>query len=504
MRKGFIRKKYLLRIFSLIIFLTLIFSIDAAITIVAPANNTNFTGAFGPLRTFNVSYINGTDFTDATNATFYYNLSGIWTKIGSTLICKGAPSGSPASCNASLNISGLTNGRYSINATLSNTTTGSSNTNASGASVITINITFDSTPPNVSFAFQNNTINNGNYSGIIILNVSANDPLMGIGSVYFNITNSTNKQVNFTKASGSGSYYNLTLNTSKFPDGKYNITVYANDSLLNNLNNSEIIQVTFDNTPPIIFPSNISLPSGDYYNYSGTILLNTTVIDSTSGVSSVLFNITNTSGIQVAAYDASQTSTNYWTSSFSTSTLGDGIYNITIQTTDYSGNKNFSAQRLNILFDNTPPVISFSCSPIRVYIGYPVTCSCTGADALSGIATTTFNSNPTINEVGAFTETCTVVDVLGNSGNSIFSYNVDLLTGSALPSSTAATLTNNSNTNITTNTTNPETTNTGQENSLFGISYLIWGILIIVIIAIVAFFILGKKRIKKLFSGKKK
>jgi PGF-pre-PGF domain-containing protein len=55
--------------------------------------------------------------------------------------------------------------------------------------------------------------------------------------------------MNFTQASGSGGYYNLTFLSSAFTDGMYNVTVYANDSL-GNLNNSQKIQFTIDNTIP--------------------------------------------------------------------------------------------------------------------------------------------------------------------------------------------------------------------------------------------------------------
>ena len=142
------------------------------------------------------------------------------------------------------------------------------------------NITIDNTAPNVS-AFYN-TINNGNYSGTIILNVSVSDATMGVDSVYFNITNSSGQQ-NWSRASsGSGGYYNLTFVTSSLGDGKYNITVYANDTQLNNLNNSERIEITIDNTAPTaVFscsPSSVTVGQ--------TITCTCTPSDATSGVNS--------------------------------------------------------------------------------------------------------------------------------------------------------------------------------------------------------------------------
>ncbi|MCK9596818.1 PQQ-binding-like beta-propeller repeat protein [Candidatus Pacearchaeota archaeon] len=141
--------------------------------------------------------------------------------------------------------------------------------------------------PIVSFSGIINTINNGNYSGTIILNVSASDEGV-LNFVFFNITNSSGVQVGFNKSSNvTGNYHNFTLNTASFNDGKYNITVYANDSV-NNLNNSEYIQIVIDNTAP----------SATFVCSPGTIPLGQTTectcspTDSTSGVDSSLTEYT--------------------------------------------------------------------------------------------------------------------------------------------------------------------------------------------------------------------
>jgi hypothetical protein len=117
-------------------------------------------------------------------------------------------------------------------------------------SLMVYNVTIDNTPPAVSTFY--NTIDGGSYKDSIVVNVSVTDAAIGIDSVYFNITNSAGTQVNFTKASNEGGYYNITVNTSVFTEGIYNITVFANDTLWNHLNSSETISVTFDNTNPAI------------------------------------------------------------------------------------------------------------------------------------------------------------------------------------------------------------------------------------------------------------
>lgn len=269
MKKGFSR--YFVLILFLILFIEVTNFANAAITVVAPASNTNHTGT----AVFNVSYVNATDITDAVNASFYYNISGSWTLIGSTLVCKNNNITFISSCNATLDISTLIDGRYSINATISNTTDF-----GSGASTITQNVLFDSTPPTVS------TAGNFNNSGTFNLNISVSDGGIGIDSVYFNVTypNGTVVAGNYTKASTSGGgYYNVTIIGAGFTEGRYNVSVYANDTL-NNLNNSEQIQMIIDRTAPTAAFSCSPSP----ITASGTVTCTCTPSDALSSINSAL------------------------------------------------------------------------------------------------------------------------------------------------------------------------------------------------------------------------
>ena len=302
--------KNILGVVGIFLMLIVLSNVSAAITIVAPATNSTNTGT----AVFNVSYVNGTDFNTAVNATFYYNLSGSWTSIAVGICENGATA---SSCNITFDISGLIDGVYSINATLVNNT---ANSTLFGASVLTTNVTFDSTPPNVSGYLT--SVNRGNYSGIIILNASVSDTTIGMGVVYLNITNTSGSQKNFTLASTSGSnYYNLTLNTSTFSDGVYNITAHANDTL-NNLNNTEMVSITID---------------------------------------------------------------------------------------------------------NTVPTATMSCTATSLTAGDSLTCSCSGSDATSGVASTTYTANPSTSDTGTYTQTCTVTDYSGNSATDSATYTISIV-----------------------------------------------------------------------------
>ena len=406
-------------IFSFLIFISIGF-VSGVIEVRAPLNYTNFTSS----ATFNVSYTNGTDIVDASNATFYYNLSGTWTVIGN-VTCSGNGA-SMSSCSSTLSTALLTDGIYSIKAILSN---GTNVTNISDSSTVTNNIIFDNTPPAVTTFY--NTLDNGNYSStnLFILNVSVSDATIGMlnGSVYFNITNVTGTQINFTLATTfRGEYYNATINSTTFPaDGRYNVTVWANDTLLN-LNNTEGISFVLDNVIPNHTKINNPVSRG---NYSGILVLNVTAKDANTSISSVFLNITNSSGQQENFTVASSFGSDYYILNLTTSVFTDGLYNITAYVNDTAGNLNNTGEVVEVTFDNTAPTGSMSCTPTNVQVGDTVTCSCGSSDSGgSGVnlVDISFTANPPTVNTGTFTESCSFSDLAGNTGSVSTSYTVEM------------------------------------------------------------------------------
>ena len=208
-------------------------------------SNANYTTLSSVL--FNVSFLNATDITDPSNATFYINLSGAWIRVGSTSVSNGCQVGaSTSSCAVSITNSTITEGVYSINATIYNSTNTISVIHLSNLSSL---IYIDPTAPTVIIS---SPLTGGNYSQNVLLNVSVSDLTVGVGSVFFNITNSSGQQNSTVFASVVGSSYTATINASHFLEGFVNITVYANDTL-GNLNKSvKVHQLIFDNTLPSI------------------------------------------------------------------------------------------------------------------------------------------------------------------------------------------------------------------------------------------------------------
>lgn len=373
-----------------------------------------------------------------------------------------ANAGAPGFYNLTLNTTYFTDGYYNITI-WANDSAGNIN------KTTVINVTFDNTPP-TNPTYISSFVNYGNYSaGLINLTVSATDALSGISTVYFNVTypNGTWINGNFSRAMLIGSYYNLTFNAAGFVDGNYNITIWTNDSA-GNTNKLVNYLVTLDKTKPLSNSSNISMPFGDNYNYTGTIKFNVSTTDASSGIASVVFNITNYTGnVQAATVTASPGAGNTWIASFSTTSLPDGIYNVTAQVTDGAGNQNFSAKRTNIIFDATSPTITFTCSPSGVYTGNSISCTCSAVDNLIGMNPTniSYTASPDTSSMGDYSTSCTASDFLNNTGTSLFTYHVSSsVSGSGTSNSFAvAPITNNSipeikvETSQTTKTITPET-----------------------------------------------
>ncbi|MFH1787249.1 MAG: hypothetical protein ABH811_00430 [archaeon] len=160
------------------------------------------------------------------------------------LFNKGVRSGSTYSYY--LNIQNLTNGNYTVTPYVNDTV---NNTNSSSSIVVQID---NSSVPYIGEFV--NTVDYGNYTtGIITLNVSVADA--AVSSVYFNVSHFHNgTQMNWTKGgvSSTGSrYYNMSLDITNYPDGLYNVTIYANDTTAS-ANNSESIRFRVDQTGPSV------------------------------------------------------------------------------------------------------------------------------------------------------------------------------------------------------------------------------------------------------------
>lgn len=403
----------------------------------APASGSNHTTT----ALFNVSFINGTDITIAgtivpanINATFYYNLSGTWTRIGNSSECS-----IDACWTDAMDTSALTDGSYTINATLENgtaTVSVSFSGNATVSANTSTSVIFDNTPPIVTSA--NFSIGHrSNYSGNnLLLNASIVDKTLGVFTIFFNITNSSGTQnaSHYGVQEGATSAYSFYINTTNYPAGTYNITVWANDSL-NNLNSTVFSTVIFDNVVPRVSPANISLPlTGG--NYSTTMALNVSVLDLSSGVGAVFINFTNGTGSSNATYTLTREgTTTFYSASANLLSILDSNYTLIVWTNDTAGNINSTATIANIIVDNTAPTITFSCTPDPVTEGSTITCSCGAVSGVAGVNSTTYTVNPSTSGSGSHSTSCGVIDTAGNTASTTIQYQVNLAGSSSSSSS---------------------------------------------------------------------
>src|SRR3989339_133068 len=167
--------------------------------------------------------------------------------------------------HTALILSAMTDGFYTVHVY--------ANDSLDNVNMSVANLTFvlDRTGPNVTNIFLGNWTNGANISadlasatGNVILNITVevNDtfsarPTTGdrLDFLRFNITNGTG-QINLTVAAPNLTLWNASISinlsdTRYFPDGKYYILVYANDSL-NNFNRTQNLTFTIDRTLPTV------------------------------------------------------------------------------------------------------------------------------------------------------------------------------------------------------------------------------------------------------------
>jgi len=300
----------------------------ANVSAVVPANSTTQTGSF----LINAS-VNDT-LTKVFNTTFKLigsNTESAWlyAELNSGSIDQGY-------WNTTFDSTSISDGSYNITA---NATDFAGNQNIVNISEIIIN----NVPPN-------NTINlpqaNANISGNFLINVSINNSQFNTNLVNLTILNTSSNATSIILMSlGSGTanigYWNATINSANFPDGNYNLSVNATDSE-GNQNISQNRSITIDNTAS----ANISITGlTNTTKSTGNILINASVNDTGTKVFNVTFRLINPTTETTWLYAELTTGTisqGFWTTTFDTTTLTDGAYNITVNATDFAGNQNLA------------------------------------------------------------------------------------------------------------------------------------------------------------------
>ena len=226
-------------------------------------------------------------------------------------------------------------------------------------------------------------------------------------------------------------------------DGIFNlpVTVYDNAS---NVNTSSVIQVTVDNTPPIVIANPTGYPDGfTAVNNGSKITFNASISDTGAGIKNATVNVSqiNSSLGDIQLIDIS----GFWINDSVIVMAPDGTYFLNITSYDNASNYNDSAQ-VEVVVDNTIPIIySANANPSAIESNGTdnTLLNVTAIDAGSGIASVSINlsaigglsAQPMSNNSGVWqftTNTTTVgtfelpVNVTDNAGNSNTSANISL------------------------------------------------------------------------------
>jgi hypothetical protein len=201
-----------------------------------------------------------------------------------------------------------------------------------------------------------------NYSSSFLINVSyinvtdVDTPAFRNTTCYINSSGSWVAFSNSTpyNISINAVFFNVSLIGITNGIGSINCTL-GNSSTFAYINSTNMSTIRIDTISPNV-SATLSPVSGG--NYSQNLLINVTVNDITTSVSSVFFNITNSSGSQVnMTYASKQGTSNYWNATINTTSLSDGIYNLTVYANDSLNNLN-SSIKTQFTVDNNPPVIT--------------------------------------------------------------------------------------------------------------------------------------------------
>ena len=365
-------------------------------------NYSNFTSSitagFGDVLTWaNASIlVNGSGTTGVLSARqFFFNVSANLSTVSNNLIIK------VDTINASL-------GRKQTNLTL---------------------IVNDSAYPRlINFSLPTNT--SGNLpNAYIIFNITAadNGPIDTIIVTLLNSTNGTAQMINGTN------YSILRTNVTKFlanfsglKNGNYILNATVNDTrnLMNftHPNGANTANQILVNISDALKP-NVTIGTGTPVDYSNesSIYVNVSVIETNEANITFYLSAPNGTVWNASTFTDARTRTINWSSSVFT----DGNYTFNVSVEDYGPNYNTTISR-NIRLDRTQPVVSMTCTPIKVTVGNTVTCSCSRSDAMTGVDSYSFTTYPSTVDTGTYTTTCTATDYVGNSRSHSATYTVEL------------------------------------------------------------------------------
>jgi prepilin-type N-terminal cleavage/methylation domain-containing protein len=213
-------------------------------------------------------------------------------------------------------------------------------------------------------------------------------------------------------SSSTASTYPVTW-TGVPANGSYQVLARVFDAAGNSRDSTKQT-VTIDDTAPT---GSITAPTANA-NLRGSVTVTANSSDSTSGVQSAAIQ-RSPALLDTWTTIVTDTSSPY-TTSWNTSGVADGLYDLRVVTTDNAGNV-FTSPLVQVRVDNTAPTVTPSISGTLGSNGWyvsDVTLSWSVSDGGSGIASTTGCSTTNVTTDTTGTDyTCSATDNAGNSGS---------------------------------------------------------------------------------------
>lgn len=297
-------------------------------------------------------------------------------------------------------------------------------TNTTSASVTAL----DSKPPRIT----NNTVT-GMVSGLIRINVTANDSGSTVANVTFRYENSTSNGSWTNMTNLNGLLWNGTFNTSSIADGNYNIRINATDAQTDSNSGLTLIEgfVIQNLGANGGLGANISVVSPQNFTWHrSNFLTNVSLNDTANTVTNLSYRYENSS-VNGSWIILGNLTGVLWNDTFDVSTVGDGNYTLRF---NISTGANTNATVIETIFiDKVKPLItSFSTKKPVVLTGETLVAQdfvCVAIDngtLIGGSLNYDITGFGTA-DAGIRAATCTVTDSAGNIGSASVNYTVKLL-----------------------------------------------------------------------------
>ena len=267
------------------------------------------------------------------------------------------------------------------------------NSNFSESSVFSL--TVDNTAPTVVPILPVNNLNltNATTNTTQTINVTVRDATTHVVSVTFSIYNNTGGLVETlttdvaTGGNATGGNYTSTLNSTnatRYPDGTYNISVNATDTLSNVNSNNTVRRFTIDTTQPSATFTNPTSAG----NLSGTQAINVSVSDVSTAVNFVRIRILNSSGTVVDNLITGVGGVYSFSWATANGSYADGTYTISVLSNDTNNNYNVSTRSVTV--DNTAPIVTKNYPANTANLSGNLTLNVTSTDAASAVSSLRF------------------------------------------------------------------------------------------------------------------